>query len=68
MQQYMCPNSEMEEPFQKLRNESVKERGAYIRPRSYKTFFVLNSAEHEFFHANKSQITNNVKFFLAKHN
>ena len=25
--------------------------------RGYKTFFMLNSAEHEIFHANKSQIT-----------
>ena len=30
-------------------------------------FFMLNSAEHEFFPANKSQIANNCKFFLAKH-
>ena len=37
-----------------------------IRPQSYKTFFMLNSAEHEFFPANKSQITNNIanSFFL----
>ena len=34
-------------------------------PRGYKTFFMLNSAEHEIFSANKSQITNNCKFFLA---
>ena len=38
-----------------------------IWPRGYKTFFVLNSAEHEIFPANKSQITNNCKFFLAKY-
>ena len=38
-----------------------------VWPRGYKTFFMLNSAEHEIFHANKSQITNNCKFFLAKH-
>ena len=38
----------------------------FIKPRSYKTFFTLNSTEHEFFHANKSQITNNAKFFLAE--
>ena len=31
--------------------------------RGYKKFFVLNSAEHEIFPANKSQITNNCKFF-----
>ena len=37
------------------------------RPRGYKTFFMLNSAEHEIFFANKSQITYNCKFFLAKH-
>ena len=35
--------------------------------RGYKTFFMLKSTEHEIFHANKSQITNNAKFFLAKH-
>ena len=33
---------------------------------SYKTFFMLNSTEHEIFHANKSQLTNNDNFFLAK--
>ena len=38
-----------------------------IGARGYKTFFMLNSTEHETFHANKSQITNNAKFFLAKH-
>ena len=31
----------------------------------YKTFFMLNSAEHEICPLNKSQITNNSKFFLA---
>ena len=35
------------------------------RPRGYKTFF--NSAEHEICPANKIQITNFSKFFLAKH-
>ena len=29
---------------------------------SYKTFFMLNSTEHEICPANKSQITNNCKF------
>ena len=38
-----------------------------IWPRGYKTFFMLNSTEHEIFHANNSQITNTAKFFLAKH-
>ena len=41
---------------------------AYIfRPQGYKTFFMLNSAEHETCPVNKSQITNNCKlhfFFL----
>ena len=37
-----------------------------IRPRGYKKNFMLNSAEHEIFHANKSQIINSAKFFLAK--
>ena len=36
-------------------------------PRGYKTFFMLNSAEHEICTANRSQITNNCKFLLAKH-
>ena len=34
---------------------------------STKTFFMLNSAEHEIRPANKSQITNTCNFFLAKH-
>ena len=48
-----------------------------IGPRGYKTFFMLNSAEHENCLANKSQhenclanksqITNNCKFLLAKY-
>ena len=33
-------------------------------PRDYKTFFMLNSSEHEICHANHSQITNNYKFLL----
>ena len=33
-------------------------------PVGYKTFIVLNSAEHEIYPAKKSQITNNCKFFL----
>ena len=38
-----------------------------VRPRGYKTFFMFNSAKHEICPANKSQITDNCKFFLAKH-
>ena len=37
-----------------------------IWPQGYKTFFMLNSTEHEICSANKFQITNNCKFFLAK--
>ena len=37
------------------------------RPRGNKTFFMLNSAEHEIFPGNKFQIANDCKFFLAKH-
>ena len=37
-----------------------------VWPQGYKTFFMLNSAEHEFCPANKSQITNNCIFFLKK--
>ena len=48
-----------------LNMENVYKLSAW--PRGYKTFFKLNSAEHEIFPANKSQITNNCKFFLAKH-
>ena len=36
-------------------------------PQDHKTFFMLNSAEHEICPANKSQIANNCKLFLAKH-
>ena len=46
-------------------NDSVHIRNT--RPRGYKTFFMLNSAKHEICPANKSQITKNGKFFLAKH-
>ena len=35
-------------------------------PKVYKTFFMLNSAEHEICSANKSQITKNCNFFLDK--
>ena len=37
------------------------------RPEVIKLFPVFNSAEHEICPANKSQITNNCKFFLTKH-
>ena len=36
-----------------------------IWPQVYKTFFMLNSAEHEIWRGNKSQITTNCKLFLA---
>ena len=39
----------------------------WTRPRGYKTFFLLNSADHNIYPANNSQITNNFKLFLAKH-
>ena len=39
-----------------------------IRPRGFKTFFMPDSSEHDICQANKSQITYNSKFFLAKHN
>ena len=35
-----------------------------IWPRGYKTFFMLNSAEHEICPVNKSQISNKCKFFI----
>ena len=40
---------------------------AAIRSRGQKTFFMVDSAEHEICSAYKSQITNNCKLFLAKH-
>ena len=36
----------------------------YSRPRGYKTFFMLNSTEHEICSANKSQITKTANYFL----
>ena len=39
----------------------------YIWAQVYFNFFMLNSDEHEICPANKSQTTNNCKFFLAKH-
>ena len=38
-----------------------------LRPWSYKTFCMLNSAEHDIFPAYKFHITNNCKFCFAKH-
>ena len=32
---------------------------SFIKPRGYKTFFMLNSAEHEIFSANKYENANN---------
>ena len=37
-----------------------------LRPQGCKTFFMLNSAEHEICLANKSQIANSCKFVLAQ--
>ena len=42
-------------------------RGSECRPRGYKTFFVLKSAEHEICPANKSQISNSCNFFLDRY-
>ena len=36
-----------------------------ILPLRFETFFMLNSAEHEIYPANKSQIINTFKLFLA---
>ena len=40
-----------------------------IRPRDYETFFMFNSAEHEIFPGNKSQITiaNSFLLNIAEH-
>ena len=44
---------------QRLRRDCAYDqvRLSLFWPRGYKTFFMLNSTEHEIFHANKSQIT-----------
>ena len=39
-----------------------------IRPRGYKTFFMLNSAEHEIFSGNKYENANNTQLCLARKN
>ena len=36
-----------------------------VWPQGYKTFFMLNSTEHEIFHAKKSQIINTANFFCC---
>ena len=50
----------------KQKKQKKKKMPLRIWPRGYKKKFMLNSAEHEIFHANKSQITNNCHFLLAK--
>ena len=50
-----------------IRDFAVHYRINNYWPPGYKTFFMLNSAKHEIFPVNKSEITNNCKFFLAKH-
>ena len=40
--------------------------GVWSRQRGYKTFFMLNSTEHELCSANKYQITDYFKFLLVK--
>ena len=51
----------------KLSTQDLSGSFYFFRLRGYKTFFVLNSAEHKIYPPNKSQITYNCKFFLAKH-
>ena len=40
--------------------------GIESQPRGYKTFFVLNSAEHEILNANKYKNVKNFSFFSAQ--
>ena len=51
--------------FSHARNHDMEISLLIPGPEVIKLCFMLNSAEHDFFHANKSQITNNAKFFLA---
>ena len=41
------------------RHDNIKSFSYIIRPRDYKTFFMLNSTEHEIFSANKYENANN---------
>ena len=41
------------------------EKQARTWPQGYKTFFMLNSAEHEIFSVRISQINHSYRFFLA---
>ena len=50
-----------------IETDRPEQKMTKIRPRGYKTFFMLNSAEHEISPANKSPITNNWKFSFAKY-
>ena len=53
-------------PFRKD-NHPERAKTNSNRPQGYKAFSMLNSAEHKICPANKSQITNNSKFFGAEH-
>ena len=50
--------------FKPCRQKLIHMQMLQIRPRGYKTFFMLNSTEHEICPSNKSQITNNLHSFL----
>ena len=50
--------------FQTIDNKVSK--GAMIRPRGYKTFFMLNSAEHEISTAHKTKIPTNEEIYCIK--
>ena len=39
----------------------------YIWPQGYKTFFMINSAEHEIFSANKYENANNREIFTLSY-
>ena len=45
----------------------MSELTEWIQIRGYKTFFVLNSAEHEIYYAYEYQITSNCTHFVTKH-
>ena len=53
-------------PFRKD-NHPERAKTNSNRHQGYKAFSMLNSAEHKICPANKSQITNNSKFFGAEH-
>ena len=48
----------------KTRKKQIKAKAMMIRPQGYKTFFMLNSAEHDIFAGNNYENANNRDIFM----